>query len=77
MVWWIVGGIVVLALVGLVVVLVVVAVHLRQFAGVAMTVNTRIADAQRRFEPRLLELQAKAEVLQTKMLAAEEKAANL
>ena len=77
MLWWIVGGIVVLALVGLVVVLVVVAVHLRRFAGVAMTVNTRLADGQRRFEPRLLELQTKAEVLQAKMLAAEEKAANL
>ena len=77
MVWWIVGGIVVLALVGLVLVLVVVAGHLRRFAGVAMTVNTRLAHGQQRLEPRLLELQQKSEALQAKILAAEEKANSL
>jgi hypothetical protein len=75
--WWIAGGVVALALVSLLVVLLVLAGHLRRFAGVAMTLNTRIGDGQQRLQPRLLDLQKKAEALQEKTVASQEKAAAL
>ncbi len=75
MVWWIVGGIVVLALVGLVVVLVVVAVHLRQFAGVAMTVNTASPTLSGASSRAFSSCRRRPRCSRRTMLAAEEKAA--
>jgi hypothetical protein len=75
--WWIAGGVVVLALVFLLVVLLMLAGHLRRFAGVAMMLQTRLGDGQQRFEPRILAIQRQAEALQEKVLVAQERAERL
>ena len=72
--WWIAGGVVVLALVFLLVVLLMLAGRLRQFAGVATMLQTRLNDGQQRFEPRIQAIQRQAEVLQEKVLVAQERA---
>ena len=72
--WWIAGGVVVLALVFLLVVLLMLAGHLRRFAGIATTLQTRLNDGQQRFEPRIQAIQRQAEALQEKVLVAQERA---
>lgn len=75
MAWWIAGGIVVLALLALVLVLVAVLGSLRQFGFAVLSLNRRLMDGAQRLEPRMLELQRKAEALQGPMMAAQERAA--
>ena len=75
--WWIAGGVAVLALVLLLVVLVVLAGRLRRLAGVTTTLQTRLVDGQRRFQPRVLAIQKQAESLQEKVLVAQERAEQL
>jgi hypothetical protein len=65
--WWIAGGVVVLALILLLVVLLLLAGHVRRFTEVAQTVNTRLADGQQRFEPRIVALQRQVEVMVDKI----------
>jgi predicted PurR-regulated permease PerM len=65
--WWIAGGVVVAALILLLVVVLVVARHLRRFAEVTTTLNTRLTDGQKRFEPRIAAIQRQAEALQDKL----------
>jgi predicted PurR-regulated permease PerM len=59
--WWISGGIVVLALIVLVVVAVSVVSRLRTFDHAARAMQARIEDGQRRVEPRLAALQQTVE----------------
>jgi hypothetical protein len=75
--WWIAGGVVVLALVFLLVVLLMLAGHLRRFAGVATMLQTRLDDGQKRFQPRILAIQHQAAALQEKVLVAQERAEQL
>jgi hypothetical protein len=72
--WWIAGGVVLLSLVFLAVVLGAALGRLRAFAITAMTLKAQLTDGQQRFQPRVLALQAEAESLQGKVVAAQEHA---
>ena len=75
MVWWIAGGIVGLALVGLLAVLLAAVGSLRRFAAVALSLNRRLAAGAQKLQPRMIELQQTVEKLQEPLLATQERAA--
>jgi hypothetical protein len=74
--WWISGGIVLLALVVLVLVAVSVMGRLRAFDNAARAMQARLEDGQRRVEPRLAALQQTVEqmVPQLEAMAAQQAA---
>lgn len=63
MLWWISGGIVVLALIVLVGVALSVMARLREFDNAARAMQARLVDGQRRVEPRLAALQQTVETM--------------
>ena len=73
MVWWIAGGVVVVALVALLVALAVTFASLRRFAGTAMSLNRRLADGAERLQPRMADLQGNAEAMQGTLLTIQER----
>jgi hypothetical protein len=77
MVWWIAGGIAVLALIGLLAVLVAAFGSLRRFAAVALSLNRRLGAGAQKLQPRLAELQQTVEKLQEPLLVTQERAAIL
>ncbi len=77
MVWWIAGGIVGLALVGLLAALVAALGSLRRFGAVAFSLNRRLATGAQKLQPRLADLQQKVEELQAPLLVTQERAAIL
>ena len=77
MVWWIAGGIAVLALIGLLVVVVAALGSLRRFGAVAFSLNRRLGAGAQKLQPRLTELQQTVEKLQEPLLVTQERAAIL
>jgi hypothetical protein len=75
--WWISGGLVLIALIVLVWVAVTVVRHLRAFDNVARAMQARLEDGQRRVEPRLQQLQGTVEAMipQLEAMAAAQEAA--
>jgi hypothetical protein len=71
--WWISGGVVVLALIGLVVAAAVVLASLRRFAVVAASLQRRLLDGQQRLQPALEALQARGEELQVPLLVTQQR----
>jgi hypothetical protein len=61
--WWISGGVVLVALIVLVGVAVSVAGRLREFDNAARAMQARLVDGQRRVEPRLAALQQTVETM--------------
>jgi len=72
-VWWISGGVVVLALIGLVGAMSVVLASLRRFAAAAQSLQRRLLDGQKRLQPALDTLQARGEDLQAPLLVAQQR----
>jgi hypothetical protein len=72
--WWISGGVVLLALVVLAAVVVSVAGSVRQFGNAALALQRRLLDGQQRVEPHLLRLQETAEAMQPRLEAMSERA---
>lgn len=72
MLWWISGGIVLLALVVLGVVVLTVAGSVRQFGNAALSLQRRLLDGQKRLEPHLLRLQETAEAMQPRLEAIQD-----
>jgi predicted PurR-regulated permease PerM len=70
--WWISGGIVLLALVVLGVVVLTVAGSVRQFGNAALSLQRRLLDGQKRLEPHLLRLQETAEAMQPRLEAIQD-----
>ncbi|MEV8516556.1 hypothetical protein [Dactylosporangium sp. NPDC051484] len=73
MLWWISGGIVVVALIVLIGVALSVMGRLREFDNAARAMQARLADGQRRVEPRLLALQQTVETMLPQLEAMQEK----
>ena len=74
MLWWISGGIVLLALVVLGMVVLTVAGSVRQFGNAALSLQRRLLDGQHRLEPHLLRLQETAEAMQPRLESMQERA---
>ncbi|WP_433617153.1 hypothetical protein ACQP2P_16950 [Dactylosporangium sp. CA-139114] len=76
MLWWISGGIVLLALIVLIVVALSVMSRLRAFDNAARAMQARLEDGQRRVEPRLATLQQTVEQMmpQLEAMAAQQAA---
>jgi hypothetical protein len=74
--WWISGGIVLVALIVLVVVALSVMSRLREFDNAARAMQARLEDGQRRVEPRLAVLQQTVEQMlpQLEAIAAQQEA---
>jgi hypothetical protein len=77
MVWWIAGGIVALALIGLLAVLVAALGSLRRLAATVFSLNRRLVDGAQKLEPRMRELQQTVEALEAPLLVTQERAAIL
>jgi uncharacterized protein YlxW (UPF0749 family) len=71
--WWISGGIVVLALIVLIGVALSVVSRLRAFDNAARAMQARLTDGQRRVEPRLAALQQTVETMLPQLEAMQEK----
>lgn len=74
MVWWISGGIVLLALVVLGAVAVSVAGSLRRFGNAALSLQRRLLDGEKRLQPHLVKLQETAEAMQPRLQTMQEQA---
>ncbi|GAA4252437.1 hypothetical protein [Dactylosporangium darangshiense] len=74
MLWWISGGIVVIALIVLIGVALSVMGRLREFDNAARAMQARLTDGQRRVEPRLAALQQTVETMLPQLEAMQEQA---
>ncbi|HTJ32474.1 MAG TPA: hypothetical protein VL738_04535 [Dactylosporangium sp.] len=74
MLWWISGGIVVVALIVLIGVALSVMGRLREFDNAARAMQARLTDGQRRVEPRLAALQQTVETMLPQLEAMQEQA---
>ena len=74
MLWWISGGLIVVALIVLVGVAVSVMGRLRNFDNAARAMQARLVDGQRRVEPRLAALQQTVESMLPQLEAMQEQA---
>jgi hypothetical protein len=72
--WWISGGIVVVALIVLIGVALSVMGRLREFDNAARAMQARLTDGQRRVEPRLAALQQTVETMLPQLEAMQEQA---
>ncbi|WP_432825404.1 hypothetical protein [Dactylosporangium sp. CA-092794] len=72
MLWWISGGIVVVALIVLIAVAMSVLARLRAFDNAARAMQARLVDGQQRVEPRLAALQQTVETMLPQLEAMQE-----
>lgn len=72
--WWISGGVVLLALIVLALIALRVVGSLRRFGIAAQSLQRRLLDGQQRLEPHLLRLQETAEAMQPRLEAMQEQA---
>ncbi|MEV4135698.1 hypothetical protein AB0J72_26420 [Dactylosporangium sp. NPDC049742] len=74
MLWWISGGIVLVALIVLIAVVMSTAGRLRQFGNTAQSLQRRLLDGEKRLQPHLARLQQTAEAMQPRLAAMQEQA---